>query len=254
MGPTPRRFVDARFARLALVIAALAAAVCAALASPWVRLRDPVLARAVDAEADGWRVRLATVACATEEEQCDPEQVGTVRVIHAVQLAAIALIAVLGVAARRRQPGLVRTIGDAVLVPGTIAGMFVAIRWAFAELPEDDALLATGAVAAAGMLVFWLRFHRRSPGPVGIVTFIVVKAFAVVGSPLAVAVIGLKRSLPPAWAAAPVAGAAITAVGGASLAIPIAMALLAFHPFDPGERGWAHLAPRRGFSPAADRP
>jgi hypothetical protein len=250
----PGRFMDARFARAALVVAALAAFAVAALASPWVTISDAELARRIAEDGSGWRVRYGAMVCSVDDAVCSPAMIGLVQAIHAVQLAAIAVIALCAACARRRQPGLLRIIVDVVVVAGAFVGMVAGMGWAVNRLAANEAVLAIAGIAVVAMLVFWLNWRGRRPGPVGIVTFVIVKMFIVLATPLGTLVVGLRLSLPPSVTGSPIGGVLVALVGGALLALPIAMALLGFWPNRAEGKYWEHLAPRRGLSPGADRP
>src|SRR5882672_574235 len=143
------RFRDVWGGKLALAITAVAAILLTGLASPWVKIADVDLAKRVDAGGDGWRAKYGDLICSFPEESkrgCDPEYLGTTEAVQVVQLSSIALIVVLGVLARKRQPRAITIIRDAAVMATAIGLVVFGLRYVWATLGAADALIATGVI------------------------------------------------------------------------------------------------------------
>ncbi len=243
---SPRRFLDAWGAGSAIAIAAMTALALMLLASPWIAVGDSGLARRVDWGDGALRARYASAFCpATRDEAapCPPELVGTVELVQALQLASIGAIALIGAFARKRRTSLEVILIDALVMWGSLIGGFVLAVVAWRQLPVAAASVATVVVAAATGVPIWLRWRGRAqlPGEIAVVTLFMAIA-GIVAAVLTPAILVMKLALTDAIAALPPLGIPVAIVGGACLAIPVALAMLAFLPTSRHEgRDWDHL-------------
>ncbi len=249
---SPRRFLEVWGASSAVAIAAMTAFALVIVASPWVGVDDSGLARRVDWGDAALRAHYASVFCPVsggDATPCPPELVGTVELVQALQIVAIGAIALIGAFSRKRRTPLDVHALDALVLWGSLIGGFVLLEVAWRGLPIAGAIVASLATVAVASVPIWLRWRGRAqvPGEIAIITLFGALA-GVVALVVTPAIIVMKLALADRAAALPPLGIPIAIIGGLCLAIPVALALLAFLPTSKREgRDWDHV--RRSDDP-----
>lgn len=251
---SPRRFLDAWGASSAIAIAAMTAFALIIIASPWIGVNDSGLARRIDWGDAALRTEYASVFCPAggdEATPCPPELVGTVELVQALQVVAIASIALIGAFSRKRRTSLEMLGLDALVLWGSLIGGFVLLEVVWRGLPAAAAIALSLAIIGVTSVPIWMRWRGRAqqPGEIAIITL-----YGALGGVIALvvtpAIIVMKLALAGRVEALPPLGIPIAVIGGLCLAIPVALSLLAFLPTSRQEgRDWDHL--RRADDPGA---